>query len=130
MSGEVITRKNLRRTTRSRIIFYEGIVSVLYIGSLTTRRCLITVHRRCASLTLLSTPSTLSSIPFCHRPIFFSHSISLVTSNLVAFIGDFLPFLSSKLLFFSPPHMFHCLCLVSSSRSRFQVPRSCIPLVP
>jgi hypothetical protein len=38
--SEVIVRKNApprRRTTRSGIIFYEGIVSVLYIGSLTTR---------------------------------------------------------------------------------------------
>lgn len=40
---EVIARKNVprRRTTRSRIIFYEGIVSVLYIGSLTTRCSLV-----------------------------------------------------------------------------------------
>jgi len=40
--GEVIARKNVpsspcRRTTRNRIIFYEGIVSALHIGSLTTR---------------------------------------------------------------------------------------------
>lgn len=41
--GEVIAWKNVprRRTTRSRIIFYEGIVSVLYIGSLTTRCSLV-----------------------------------------------------------------------------------------
>lgn len=40
IAGEVIVRKNApprRQTTRSGIIFYEGIVSVLYIGSLTTR---------------------------------------------------------------------------------------------
>jgi len=46
MGGEVIVRKNAsrRRTTRSGIIFYEGIVSVLYIGSLTTR-CSVTACR-------------------------------------------------------------------------------------
>lgn len=65
MRGEVIAWKNVlrRRTTRSRIIFYEGIVSVLYIGSLTTR-CFLVVAGVARSRFLIPVCHTLAP---CYR---------------------------------------------------------------
>lgn len=85
MSGEVIARKNVprRRTTRSRIIFYEGIVSVLYIGSLTTRCCLASCYSPLLRAPLhLALPFSTSHTTFCHRSAFsFSHSVSVVSAG-------------------------------------------------
>lgn len=109
--------KNVPRrwTTRSRIIFYEGIVSVLYISSLTTRCCLVVAVRcRCTSLYLVLHLSLLSvlptmSTPFRHRPTFsFSHSVSVVLVSPNSLLSSSSKtFLSFQPLFFSSPRMFH-----------------------
>lgn len=142
MSGEVITRKNLRRrrTTRSRIIFYEGIVSVLHIGSLTTRRCLVVAVRR-VPLHPFSIPSTLRRVPpSCHRPISFFFTVSALLWLLRIFplsppSETFYRFLSSQLLVTLLLTSIHVSSLppplvpISSSRSRSQAPHSCISLL-
>lgn len=88
-------------------------MSVLYIGSLTTRRCLIAVHRRCAPLRPFSTPSTLRRVPRSAAGLSFFSSQRQPHPGYSEFspclhrrlpTGFFHP--SSSSLFFSPPHMF------------------------
>lgn len=84
MGGEVIVRKNApprRRTTRSGIIFYEGIVSVLYIGSLTTRcsvaGCALFLHP------VLSPPCHRHRVEHTVFPLLsLSHTVSVIPTGL------------------------------------------------
>ena len=99
--------------TRGRIIFYEGIVSVLYISSLTSRCCLaVAVCCRCTPLHFvlhLSLPLVLPMIspvpPQAHLFFFSQRQRSLGQSELpfVLVIQDFSFVLVS--LFLTPAHV-------------------------